>query len=159
METDQSGRCFFIESADAMLWLPQPEGEFARVFVCELQCRAAVRHGSSAAWQQCVTATLRHCGLLRHCISTLQDAVVSQCFFLLPYLALTLVCRQMAWLRIDFIFYTDTQDHAIYHVWIHFIPTSLYPRREKTIWSELDPGPLDSQATALTTRHMAPGAI
>ena len=51
-------------------------------------------------------------------------------------------------------FYMDTQDHAIYHVWIHFIPTSLYPRREKTIWSELqsNPGPLDSQATALTTR-------
>ena len=48
----------------------------------------------------------------------------------------------------------DTQDHAIYHVWIHFIPTSLYPRREKTIWSELEsnPGPLISQATALTTR-------
>ena len=32
-----------------------------------------------------------------------------------------------------FIFYMDTQDHAVYHVWIHFIPTSLYPRREKTI--------------------------
>ena len=60
----------------------------------------------------------------------------------------------MAWLRIIFIFYMDTQDHAIYHVWIHFIPTSLYPRREKTIWSELEsnPGPLASQATALTTR-------
>ena len=28
--------------------------------------------------------------------------------------------------------YIDTQDHAIYRVWIHFIPTSLYPRREKT---------------------------
>ena len=26
----------------------------------------------------------------------------------------------------------DTQDHALYHVWIHFIPTSLYSRREKT---------------------------
>ena len=44
----------------------------------------------------------------------------------------------------------DTQDH----VWIHFIPTTLYPRREKTIWSELElnRGPLASQATALTTR-------
>ena len=54
----------------------------------------------------------------------------------------------------NFFFYMDTQDHAIYHVWIHFIPTSLYPRREKTIWSELEsnPGPLASQATALTTR-------
>ena len=52
------------------------------------------------------------------------------------------------------IFYMDTQDHAIYHVWIHFIPTSLYPRREKAIWSELElnPGPLASQATTLTTR-------
>ena len=46
------------------------------------------------------------------------------------------------------------QDHVIYHVWIHFIPTTLYPRREKTIWSELElnPGPLASQATTLTTR-------
>ena len=26
----------------------------------------------------------------------------------------------------------DTQDNAIYCVWIHFIPISLYPRREKT---------------------------
>ena len=53
-----------------------------------------------------------------------------------------------------FIFYRDTQDHAIYHVWIHFIPTTLYPRREKTIRSELElnPGPLASQATTLTTR-------
>ena len=46
------------------------------------------------------------------------------------------------------------QDHAIYHVWIHFIPTTLYPRREKNISSELDmnPGPPASQATTLTTR-------
>ena len=53
-----------------------------------------------------------------------------------------------------YFFYMDMQDHAIYHVWIHFIPTSLYPRREKTIWSELElnPGPPASQATALTTR-------
>ena len=48
----------------------------------------------------------------------------------------------------------DQQDHGIYHVWIHFIPPSLYPRREKTFCSELklNPGPLASQATALTTR-------
>ena len=26
----------------------------------------------------------------------------------------------------------DTQDQAIYGVWIHFIPASLYPKREKT---------------------------
>ena len=26
----------------------------------------------------------------------------------------------------------DTQDHAIYHVWVHFIPTSFYQRGEKT---------------------------
>ena len=40
----------------------------------------------------------------------------------------------------------DTQGHAIYHVWIHFIPTSLYPRRNKNIWSELElnPGSLAS---------------
>ena len=51
-------------------------------------------------------------------------------------------------------FYMDTQDHVIYHAWIHFIPTSLYPRRERTIWYELgsNPGPHASQATALTTK-------
>ena len=60
----------------------------------------------------------------------------------------------MAWLEIIIFIYMDTQDHAIYHVWIHFIPTSLYPRRRKDIWSEQEsnPGPLASQATALTTR-------
>ena len=48
----------------------------------------------------------------------------------------------------------DTLEHEIYHVWIHFIPSSLYPRREKTTWSELklNPSPLASQATALTAR-------
>ena len=52
----------------------------------------------------------------------------------------------------------DPQDHAIYSVWIHFIPTSLYPRREKTIWSELEskPGPLASQASdVLNVYHTA----
>ena len=65
----------------------------------------------------------------------------------------------MAWLGIVIIIYMDTQDHATYRVWIHFIPTSLYPRREKTIWSELElkPGPLASQATALTTRPLLLG--
>ena len=31
----------------------------------------------------------------------------------------------------NFIFYMDMQDHAIYHVWIHFIPTSLYRGEKK----------------------------
>ena len=55
----------------------------------------------------------------------------------------------------------DTQDHAIYHVWIRFIPTSLYPRRRKSIWSELElnPGPLASEATALTTRPWLLGQV
>ena len=56
----------------------------------------------------------------------------------------------MAWLGIIFI-YMDMQDHSIYHVRIHFIPTSLYPRREEK-QLELNPGPLASQATPLTTR-------
>ena len=53
----------------------------------------------------------------------------------------------MAWLRIIILIYIDTQDQAIYHVWINFIPTSLYPRRRKNIWPELElnPGPLASQ--------------
>ena len=32
-----------------------------------------------------------------------------------------------------FFIYMDTQDHAIYRVWIHVNPTSVYPRREKTL--------------------------
>ena len=32
----------------------------------------------------------------------------------------------------NFLIHMDTQDHVIRHVWIHFIPTSLYPRRRKT---------------------------
>ena len=48
----------------------------------------------------------------------------------------------------------DTQEHAICCVWIHFIPTSFNSGEKKNIWSELglNPGPLASQATALTTR-------
>ena len=58
----------------------------------------------------------------------------------------------MAWLGINY-FYMDTQDHAIYHVWIQLFPTS-YARGEKPFGLELEsnPGPLASQATALTTR-------
>ena len=60
----------------------------------------------------------------------------------------------MAWLGIIIFIYMDTQEHTICRVWIHFIPTSLYPRREENIWSELEsnPGPLVALATALTTR-------
>ena len=81
-------------------------------------------------------------------------------FFLLPYLALQLVSPLDGMAR-NFFFYMYTQEHAIHHVWIHLIPTSLYPRREKTIWSELElnPGPLASQATALTTRPWLLGQI
>ena len=42
------------------------------------------------------------------------------------------------------------QDHAIYHVWIHFfLPPYIQGERRKTIWSELEsnPGPLSSQST------------
>ena len=48
----------------------------------------------------------------------------------------------------------DTQDHAIYRVWIHFYSYLLIPEERKNIWSELElnPGPLVSQATTLTTR-------
>ena len=47
------------------------------------------------------------------------------------------------------------QDHAIYHVWIHFfLPPYTRGERLKNIWSdlELNPGSLASQATTLTTR-------
>ena len=52
-------------------------------------------------------------------------------FFLLPYLALTLVFPLDGMARNYYFFYMDTQEHAIHHVWIHLIPTSLYPRREE----------------------------
>ena len=54
---------------------------------------------------------------------------------------------------INFI-YLYLPDHEMYCVWIPLIPTPLYPRREKIIWSELEsnPGPLASQSTSLTTR-------
>ena len=51
--------------------------------------------------------------------------------------------------------YMDMQDNKIYCFWSHFYPTSLYlMRRRNTIWSllELNPGPLASQLTALTSR-------
>ena len=97
-------------------------------------------------------------GLRRQSISTpgLMLALVwlLDFFLLLPYLALTLVCRKMAWIRIIriiFYIYMVTQDHAIYHVWIHFSPTRWV---KKNIWPDLESnqGPLASQATALTTR-------
>ena len=63
--------------------------------------------------------------------------------------------------HLRFFFYMDTQYHAMYHVWILYIPTTLFPRREKTSWSELEsnPGPLASQATALTTRPWLLGLL
>ena len=54
----------------------------------------------------------------------------------------------------------DMQDHAIYHAWIHLFPTS-YARGEKPFFLELEsnPGPLASQATALTTRPCRLGRL
>ena len=58
------------------------------------------------------------------------------------------VARNVFLLFIDM----DTQNYAIYSVWIHYFPFLLFPRREKTIWPELESnqGPVDSQATAPT---------
>ena len=52
----------------------------------------------------------------------------------------------------------DTQDYAMYHVWIHF-PT--LEERIKTIWSELESnsGPFASQPTDLTTRPCLLGLV
>ena len=62
----------------------------------------------------------------------------------------------MARLGIIFLFMNmDTQDHTIYRVWIHlFFQPPMPEERRKTIWYELvlNPDPLVSQATALTTR-------
>ena len=52
----------------------------------------------------------------------------------------------------------DTQDRENHHVWIQLFPTS-YARGEKLgLELESNPGPLASQATALTTRpcHLGP---
>ena len=48
----------------------------------------------------------------------------------------------------------DTQNHAFYCAWIHFSFLHILEVRRKTIWSEpeLNPGPLASPATSLTTR-------
>ena len=77
--------------------------------------------------------------------------------FLLPYLALTLVCHYMAWLGIIIIIILSTwiskSTQFVVSGSILFLPP--YTRGEKkNIWSELEsnPGPLASQATALTTR-------
>ena len=63
----------------------------------------------------------------------------------------------MAWLGINLVFFVrgvDTQDHVIYHVWIHLFPTSYYAREEKPFGLEVEsnPGPLASQAITLTTK-------
>ena len=59
----------------------------------------------------------------------------------------------MAWLGIIIIYYMDTQDLAIYHVWIHLFPTSyIWDEKPFGLELEMNPGPLASQATALTTR-------
>ena len=59
----------------------------------------------------------------------------------------------MAWLGIIIFIYMDALDHAIYRVWIHFFLPP-FTRGEENIWPELElnPGPLASQAIALTTR-------
>ena len=58
----------------------------------------------------------------------------------------------MAWLGFFFV-YMETQDHTIYCVCIHLFYLPSMPEKRKTIWSGLglNPGPLASQATALTT--------
>ena len=86
------------------------------------------------------------------------EAEVKNCFFFYFYHHMHLHLFTARWhgqeLFLLISIYMDAQDHAIYHVWIHFVPSSLYPRREENILSEpiSNPGPLASQATALTTR-------
>ena len=46
----------------------------------------------------------------------------------------------------------DMQDHAIYHAWLLFSYLLKPKEREERPFLELNPGPLASQATALTTR-------
>ena len=61
----------------------------------------------------------------------------------------------MAWLGIIIFFiYMDTQDHAILLCLDPFYYYLLIPEERKNIWSELElnPGPLATQASALTTR-------
>ena len=60
----------------------------------------------------------------------------------------------MVWLGISFLhIYMDTQDHTIFCAWIYLFLLPPLQEKRKTIWSELESttGPLDSQATALTT--------
>ena len=59
----------------------------------------------------------------------------------------------MAWIGI-FLIFMDTQEHANRRVWILLLLPPYTRGEKKNIWSELElnPGPLVSQATALTTR-------
>ena len=69
----------------------------------------------------------------------------------------------MAWLGIIIIFiFMDTQDHTIYCVWIHFIPTTYTRGEKKNIWSELESNarPLASHVTDCSNhKTMAPREI
>ena len=74
--------------------------------------------------------------------------------FLLPYIALTLVCCKMAWLGIIFHLdgYVRAQNSSCLDPFYSYL---LIPEEKMNVWSELElnPGPLASrsQATALTT--------
>ena len=75
--------------------------------------------------------------------------------FLLPCLALTLLCRWMVWLGIYFLFlssiYMDTQDHTTYHVWIHLLLPTSYARGQKKnhlVWAGIEP-----RSFCLTSDH------
>ena len=67
----------------------------------------------------------------------------------------------MARLGIFFFIYMDMQDHAILSNLDPFFQPQMLFEGKKTIWSELEsnPGPIASQATALTTRPLLPGRI
>ena len=92
-----------------------------------------------------------------------KNKAVFLCCFLLPYLALTLVCREMGWLGI-IIFLLDGYARAYNLSCLDpFYSYLLIPEEKNNIWSELEsnPGPLASctQATALTTRPWLLGRL
>ena len=87
--------------------------------------------------------------------SQVSCAKLTNClFFLLPNFALTLVCCQMAWFGIIFLYlHGYTRSHNSSCLDPFNLPTS-YARGEEPFGLELEsyPGPLASQAAALTTR-------
>ena len=112
--------------------------------------------GSNPAWYRAFSFTL---------FSIMSINSLDRCkiyiYFLLPYLALTLVCRKMAWLGIIFLYLNGFARSRNLSCLDPFNFLTSYARGEKPFGLELELNPrsLASQATALTTRPCLLGRV